>query len=135
MQDLSLVYNFEKAKSNPESAPLVVMIHGYGSHENDLFELRLALGSTAHYLSLRASINLGFGGFAWYPIHFGAGGIKTYDTDAAAQSRDLVLHFIQDTKVKVCGMLWFQFGKRQKKITVLGSKAYIFFVFTNNVVH
>ena len=100
MQDLSLVYNFEKAKSNPESAPLVVMIHGYGSHENDLFELRLALGSTAHYLSLRASINLGFGVFAWYPIHFGAGGIKTYDTDAAAQSRDLVLHFIQEFQAK-----------------------------------
>lgn len=100
MQDLSLVYNFEKAKSNPESAPLVVMIHGYGSHENDLFGLKQYLGAGAHYLSLRAPITLGFGGFAWYPIHFDASGVKTSDTEAAAQSRDLVLHFIQEFQAK-----------------------------------
>lgn len=94
MADLPLIYNYQAAKKNPEKAPLLVMIHGYGSHENDLFSLKEYLGNDSHFLSLRAPLSLGFGGFAWYPIHFDAVGAKTSDTKMAAQSRDLILSFI-----------------------------------------
>lgn len=95
MSELSLVYNFQKARKSPETAPIMVMIHGYGSHENDLYAFKDYLGDGFHYLSLRAPINLGFGGFAWYPIHFDATGVKTSDTAAAAESRDKIVHFLE----------------------------------------
>lgn len=95
MSDLSLVHNYQAATKNPESAPILVMIHGYGSHENDLYGLKDYFGTEVHYVSLRAPMTLGFGGFAWYPIHFDAVGAKTSDTAMAAQSRDQILKFIE----------------------------------------
>jgi phospholipase/carboxylesterase len=96
MIELSLTYNYQKAFSDPEKAPIVLMLHGYGSHENDLYSLKDYLGTEAHYLSVRAPLNLGFGGFAWYPIHFDEGGAKTSDTSKAAESRDLIVSFISE---------------------------------------
>ncbi len=94
MNELPLVYNYEAASKPNKKTPLVIMIHGYGSHENDLFSLKEYLGNKAHYLSLRAPMSLGFGGFAWYPIHFDEVGAKTSDSQIAAQSRDLILTFL-----------------------------------------
>jgi len=112
MAELPLIYNFQAAKKQPESAPIVIMIHGYGSHENDLYSLKDYLGTEAHYLSLRAPMSLGFGGFAWYPIHFDAVGAKTSDTEMAAQSRDLILRFIEEFKI--------QEGLRDNPIWLMG---------------
>jgi len=79
-------------------APLLVMVHGYGSHENDLFGLKDYLSPDAHYVSVRAPLNLGFGGFAWYPINFDNLGKKESDTIQAAESRDLLMRFIKEYK-------------------------------------
>lgn len=100
MSTLPLVYNYQAAKGNPQEAPLVIMIHGYGSHENDLYSLKDYLGNEKHYVSVRAPLTLGFGGFAWYPIHFDAVGVKTSDTEMAAQSRDLIMDFIAQFQEK-----------------------------------
>lgn len=95
---LDLHYIFQAAQGNKENAPLVVMIHGYGSHENDLFGLKDYLSPHAHYLSFRAPMNLGFGGFAWYPINFDNMGNKESDTIKAAESRDLLMRCIKEFK-------------------------------------
>ena len=50
--------------------PLIVLLHGYGSHEGDLFALSPALPLTATIASLRAPRSAG-PGFAWwdaYPV-------------------------------------------------------------------
>jgi len=80
------------------TAPLVVMVHGYGSHENDLFGLKDYLSPDVHYVSVRAPISLGFGSFAWYPINFDNLGKKESDTIQAAESRDLLMRFIKEYK-------------------------------------
>lgn len=101
MSDLALIHNYQEAR--PEisgTAPIVLMIHGYGSHENDLFGIKDYLGNDAHFVSVRAPMNLGFGGFAWYPIHFDEIGAKTSDTTIAAESRDLLRGFIRDFRAK-----------------------------------
>lgn len=94
MANLPLIHNYQAANSNVEKAPIVLMIHGYGSHENDLFGIKDYLRPEAHYVSVRAPMTLGFGGFAWYPIHFDQVGAKTSDTTVAAESRDLLRRFI-----------------------------------------
>lgn len=97
MAQLPLVHNYQAANAKKrESAPIVLMIHGYGSHENDLFGIKDYLSTAAHYVSVRAPMTLGFGGFAWYPIHFDEIGAKTSDTARAAESRDLLRRFIQE---------------------------------------
>ena len=48
------------------TGPVVVLLHGYGSHEHDLGELGPHLG--APWVSLRAPLALPHGGFAWFPI-------------------------------------------------------------------
>lgn len=92
--DLPLVYQHQAADSNSPDDPIVLMIHGYGSHENDLFGLKDYLGNKCHLVSVRAPINLGMGGFAWYPINFSELGGKISDTAAAVQSRDLLRQFV-----------------------------------------
>ncbi|MDF2807205.1 MAG: hypothetical protein K0S43_2151 [Cellulosimicrobium sp.] len=52
--------------SLPGSGPVVVLLHGFGSHEHDLAGLGPHLG--APWVSLRAPLALPHGGFAWFPI-------------------------------------------------------------------
>ncbi len=97
MASLSLIHNYQAAPEDlKNSAPLVLMIHGYGSHENDLFGLKDYFGKKAHFVSVRAPRALGFGGFAWYPIHFDEVGAKTSDTTLAAEARDLLRKFVAE---------------------------------------
>lgn len=46
--------------------PLVLLLHGYGSHERDLVGLGLPAGWA--WASLRAPLTLGSGAHAWFPV-------------------------------------------------------------------
>jgi phospholipase/carboxylesterase len=48
--------------------PLLLLMHGYGSHENDLAGLAPYLPAGFDWVSLRAPIGISPGGFAWFPI-------------------------------------------------------------------
>jgi phospholipase/carboxylesterase len=56
-----------QAPEGTAAAPLLLLLHGYGSNEEDLFELSNYLDPRLHIVSLRAPINIGFG-FAWYHL-------------------------------------------------------------------
>ncbi|WP_104109625.1 alpha/beta hydrolase [Arthrobacter sp. N199823] len=47
---------------------LVLFLHGYGSNEHDLLQLAPALGLELPWASLRAPLDLGNGGAAWFSI-------------------------------------------------------------------
>ena len=51
-----------------ESPPLLVLLHGYGSDENDLMTISSLLDSRFRVVSVRAPIGLAQGGYAWFPI-------------------------------------------------------------------
>jgi phospholipase/carboxylesterase len=51
-----------------ESAVTVLLLHGYGSNEADLTGILPALDLAAPWASLRAPLELGNGGAAWFPI-------------------------------------------------------------------
>ena len=36
-QQLSLEHNYKAPKNNSEKSPAIIMLHGYGSDENELF--------------------------------------------------------------------------------------------------
>lgn len=53
----------------PRDAPVAaVLLHGYGSNETDLAGLATALGLALPWASLRAPLEMGHGGAAWFAI-------------------------------------------------------------------
>ena len=53
-------------------APLLVLLHGYGSNEADLFSFAAELPKSLHIVSLQAPHELGYNSYAWYNINFDA---------------------------------------------------------------
>ncbi|GAA1001690.1 alpha/beta hydrolase [Subtercola frigoramans] len=49
-------------------SPVMLLLHGYGSNEHDLAGLGPALGLSLPWASLRAPLELGNGGAAWFAI-------------------------------------------------------------------
>ena len=72
MSDLSLEYLIRKPANNLSNPPLLIMLHGYGSNEQDLFSFAQELPPDLLILSVRAPLSMGFGSYAWYSINFEA---------------------------------------------------------------
>lgn len=78
------------------SPPLLLLLHGYGSNENDLFAFADYLHPSLLVVSLRAPHALPMMGHAWYSIHFDAEQGKWSDDEEAIASRELVLQFLDE---------------------------------------
>jgi phospholipase/carboxylesterase len=89
---LSLTY-LDLAPAKPENAPLIIMLHGYGSNEKDLIQLAPELSPEFRYISARAPLQMDFGMFGWFPIEFTPTGI-TVDYDAAKRALEQFITFI-----------------------------------------
>lgn len=97
---LSLTY-LDLAPSVAENAPVLIMLHGYGSNEKDLIQLAPKLNGSFRYISARAPHTLDFGMFGWFPIEFTANGI-TVDHEAAGKARTLLITFIKEIIAEYC---------------------------------
>lgn len=94
--ELSLVYQIREAKIKADKNPLLLLLHGYGSNEADLFSFAAELPDEYYVVSARAPYDLQYGSYAWYAINFDADQNKFSDHDQAVISRDLVLNFIDE---------------------------------------
>ncbi|WP_297814977.1 dienelactone hydrolase family protein [uncultured Polaribacter sp.] len=81
-------------KNSEKPAPLLVLLHGYGSNEMDLYSFADELQDELHIVSLRAPHSLGGQGFAWYSINFDADQNKFSDLDEARVSQSKIAEFI-----------------------------------------
>lgn len=88
-----LVY-LSRPSSLDANAPLIIMLHGYGSDENDLFSFAPELDDKFLILSLKAPIPIMPFGNCWYNIYFEAPQGKWSDNDEAISSRDKIANFI-----------------------------------------
>lgn len=79
-----------------DNPPLLLLLHGYGSNENDLFSFANHLHPSLLVVSLRAPHALPMMGFAWYSINFDAKQGKWSDDEEAIASRELVLQFLDE---------------------------------------
>ena len=85
-----------RTSSLSENAPLLIMLHGYGSDENDLFSFANELPEELFIISVRAPYELQPYGHAWYAINFDAVQGKWSDNEQAIESRDLIAKFIDE---------------------------------------
>lgn len=85
-----------RESSLSKNAPLLIMLHGYGSDENDLFSFANELPETLFIISVRAPYAMQPHGHAWYAINFDEEKGKWSDNEQAKQSRDLIAKFIDE---------------------------------------
>jgi len=95
IQNLSL-FHIVRESSLKENAPLLIMFHGYGSDENDLFSFASELQDELFIISVRAPQPMQPFGNAWYTINFDDVKGKWSDDDEARDSRDLIATFIDE---------------------------------------
>lgn len=72
MTELSLEYLVREPSKPSDTPPVLLMLHGYGSNEQDLFSFAQELPPEFLIISVRAPLSLGFGSYAWYTINFEA---------------------------------------------------------------
>jgi len=95
MTDLSLQH-ITRPSTLKENAPALIMLHGYGSDENDLFSFASELPEEVFIISARAPYQMQPYGNAWYAINFDAEMNKWNDNEQALKSRDLIATFIDE---------------------------------------
>ena len=74
--------------------PLLLLLHGYGSNEEDLLSFASELPDEYYVISVQAPYSLQPYGYAWYAINFDEDMNKFSDNEQAVQSRELIVHFL-----------------------------------------
>ena len=93
---LSLEYKIREPKVKLDKNPLLLLLHGYGSNEADLFSFAEELPEEYYIISARAPYDMQYGSYAWYAINFDADQNKFSDNEQAKTSRDLIAKFIDE---------------------------------------
>lgn len=93
---MTLHHLVREPKIKLDKNPLLLLLHGYGSNEQDLFSFASELPDEYYVVSARAPYDLQFGAYAWYAIGFDEEGIKFSDEDQARSSRDTIAGFIDE---------------------------------------
>lgn len=93
---LSLEHIIRPSSITDGKPPVLFMLHGYGSNEDDLFSFAAELPKEFCIISIRAPYLLQPMGYAWYAINFDAEKGKWSDDEQAATSRDRIVIFIQE---------------------------------------
>jgi len=95
-KQLSLQHLIRKPKVASEKPPMLIMLHGYGSDENDLFSFAEELPDELFVISAKAPYPMQPYGNAWYAIHFDNQDGKFSDDEQAKESREKIVNFIDE---------------------------------------
>ena len=90
----SLVH-LTRPSSLPGPAPLLVLLHGLGSNESDLFSLAPLVDQRFVVVSARAPHLLGPNAYAWFAIEFSTDGLQI-DVQQGRRSRGTVVGFVEE---------------------------------------
>ena len=93
---MNLHYLIQEPKVKHDKNPLLRLLHGYGSNEEDLFSFAPELPDDSYVISVRAPYDLQPYGHAWYAIHFDADENKFSDNVQAKQSVEIIASFIDE---------------------------------------
>jgi phospholipase/carboxylesterase len=83
-------YLIQKPETQQDKYPLLILLHGYGSNEEDLFSFAKELPKNSYIISLQAPHFLMYGAYAWYAINFDSDENKFSDITQAKESVVLI---------------------------------------------
>src|SRR5205085_4502698 len=92
-----LQYLVRKPKVASEKPPLIILLHGVGSNEEDLFSFAENLPGKFLVISARAPHVLSPGSYAWYHVDLSTGK-RNINVEEAELTRKLLIRFIEDLK-------------------------------------
>lgn len=98
MPELSLDYLVRYPKKYIDNPPLMIMLHGYGSNEQDLFSFADELPDELLIISAKAPLTLGMGSYAWYSLRFSEDSANYSDIPEAKSSLEKIDTFISEVK-------------------------------------
>jgi len=84
--------SFDNLQTTKQKA--LLMLHGFGSNETDLFAFAEHLPADLLIISARAPFALEFGGYAWYDIYFDVYNNKVSDNQQAAETLNRLSEFV-----------------------------------------
>ncbi|EOQ96276.1 serine hydrolase [Leptospira wolbachii serovar Codice str. CDC] len=93
-----LEYLVRKPKVSVENPPLLLLLHGVGSNEEDLFSLTNYLPESLLIVSVRGPLTLGKKSFGWYEVLFTTGQPKI-NLEQERESQKLLLQFLDYLKL------------------------------------
>lgn len=96
IQNFSLQHIIKEPKIKSDKSPVLIMLHGYGSDENDLFSFAGELPEDLFIISAKAPYSMQPYGNAWYEIHWDNNDGKFSDDIQAITSRETIRDFIDE---------------------------------------
>ena len=82
-------------KKQDTPPPMLILLHGLGSNEQDLFSFAPLLDPKFLILSVQAPISYGFGGYAWFNIDL-TSGIPSANIQQVMHARRLLANFLEE---------------------------------------
>lgn len=95
-KNLSLFHLVREPRTTSGKAPLLIMVHGYGSNEEDLFSFAEELPDELFIISVRAPYPMPPYGHAWYAIQLDDANKKFSDDIQGVASRKKISAFIDE---------------------------------------
>lgn len=99
MNDLCLKYLVQLPTQKQSHTPVIIFLHGYGSDERDLFELRKSFPASYMSFSVRAPYPLSGGGNQWYEMTT-TNGQRDGNQEQLKNSKSLIIKFIDEVTTK-----------------------------------
>ena len=90
----SLVYKVKEPAKVSAKTPVLILLHGYGSNVDDLFDLGSTFDPSFLVFSLQAPNKGRDGGYAWFNIQYLPNNQKTMDYPQAVESRKKIMSFV-----------------------------------------
>jgi len=97
--NLALHYLIEEPEKKGTKNKAIILLHGVGSNEQDLFSLAEHLPDDYFIISPRGQFTLGPGRYAWYNVDFSTGK-PLFNAQQELSSRKVIFDFIKQVKLK-----------------------------------
>jgi phospholipase/carboxylesterase len=92
---LSLTYHLSMPRNHSEKTPLLLLLHGFGANEDDLFSLAPYLDERFMIVSARAPVTLQSHSYAWFNLNFTPEGVIV-DLEEARRNLETLHKFINE---------------------------------------
>lgn len=92
-----LKYLVRQPKIQTGKPPVIILLHGVGSNEKDLFTFADQLPDNYLVISVRAPYTLSKGSYTWYQVDF-SNGKPVINSEQEKKSRNTIIQFITELK-------------------------------------
>lgn len=99
-KNTKLHYLLRQPKIKTENPPLLILLHGVGGNEQNLFSFARNLPDNFVVISARGPLTFGANSFAWFQVDFSTGKPQINEQQAE-NARKMLIDFIEDLKTEI----------------------------------